>query len=107
MRFYFHLTNGTRFIADDEGIEISDLDAVRVEAIRAVRDFQAELGDTSSGWEGWRLEVVDDSGQMVIVIDLAGQGGSTTGGIAILLAAAIMQSLQLVLGHDGLLRLVL
>jgi hypothetical protein len=33
MPLYFHLQNGTEMIRDEEGIEVSDLDAARAEAL--------------------------------------------------------------------------
>ena len=40
MPLYFHLQNGTEMIRDEEGIEVSDLDAARAEALDSLRDVR-------------------------------------------------------------------
>lgn len=64
-RFYFHVCNGTGFIADEEGQELRDLDAARAEAIKSARsimasDVQRGMLDLSSF-----IEIEDGDRQLV------------------------------------------
>ena len=70
MRCYFHLVNGHEIIADDTGVEIIDLARAHELALQTIEDIRAEaiqLGDT---WQGWRLDVVDPSGSILLSIPL-------------------------------------
>jgi hypothetical protein len=40
-RYYFHVCNGTGFTEDEEGQDLPDLEAARVEAIRNARSIMA------------------------------------------------------------------
>jgi hypothetical protein len=46
-RYYFHVCNGNGFTEDEEGRELPDLEAARIEALRAARDIMAS--DVRSG----------------------------------------------------------
>jgi hypothetical protein len=41
-RYYFHVENGQEIIRDEEGIDLSDLDAVREEATTAARQIMSQ-----------------------------------------------------------------
>lgn len=69
-RFYFNLTDGSSMIRDDEGIEVSSIQAAVIAAMEAVEDLRAQDPLSSDEWQGWRLEVVDASGQAVQTIPL-------------------------------------
>jgi hypothetical protein len=40
-RFYLHVCNGTGFLEDEEGVELSDVDAARAAAVAGARDLMA------------------------------------------------------------------
>jgi hypothetical protein len=40
-RFYLHVCNGNGFVQDEEGQELADLEAARIEAIRSARSIMA------------------------------------------------------------------
>jgi hypothetical protein len=42
MRCYFHLVNGQTTLTDDEGLEVSDLESARVQALMTVSELQRE-----------------------------------------------------------------
>lgn len=70
MRVYFHATNGVRSILDQVGIEVVDIEQARVEALRALEEFRQELDPFEDCLSGWRLEVVDAAGLVVLTLDL-------------------------------------
>ena len=69
-RYYFNLTDGDVMIRDEEGIEASSLQAAVISAMEAVEELRAQEPLTSDEWRGWRLEIVDTSGQAVQSIPL-------------------------------------
>src|SRR5215213_4903712 len=69
-RYYFNLTNGETMIRDEEGIVASCIRAAVVSAMEAVEELRAEDPSNSDEWQGWRLEIVDTSGQAIQAIPL-------------------------------------
>ncbi|QRM33545.1 hypothetical protein [Microvirga sp. VF16] len=69
-RYYFNLTDGANMIRDEEGIEVSSLQAAVISALEAVEELRAQAPTSSDEWRGWRLEIVDGSGRAVQVIPL-------------------------------------
>ena len=69
-RYYFNLTNGDSMIRDEEGITAYSLQAAVVSAMEAVEELRAQDPSNSDEWQGWRLEIVDASGQAVQSIPL-------------------------------------
>lgn len=47
MRYFFHLREPGAFLADEEGLELSDLNAVKIAAIAGARSIIA--GDAMAG----------------------------------------------------------
>jgi hypothetical protein len=70
MRYFFNLTDGDAVIRDEEGVKASSVQAAVISAMAAVEELFAEDPMTSAEWQGWRLEIVDASGQAVQVIPL-------------------------------------
>jgi hypothetical protein len=69
-RYYFNLTNGDSMIRDEEGIAAASLHAAVVSAMEAVEELRAQDPSNSDEWQGWRLEIVDATGQAVQSIPL-------------------------------------
>ena len=69
-RYYFNLTNGETMIRDEEGIVASSVQAAVVSAMEAVEELRTHDPSNSDEWQGWRLEIVDASGQAVQTIPL-------------------------------------
>src|SRR5687767_8682864 len=69
-RYYFNLTDGETMIRDEEGIEASSIQAATVSALEAAEELRAQDPANSDEWQGWRLEIVDASGQAVQTIPL-------------------------------------
>ncbi|EIM26871.1 DUF6894 family protein [Microvirga lotononidis] len=70
MRCYFHLVNSHEFIGDDTGVEILDLATARGFALQAIEDIREEAIQVGASWQGWRLDVVNPSGEVLLSIPL-------------------------------------
>jgi hypothetical protein len=70
MRCYFHLVNSPESIPDDTGIEVSDLTKAEEMALQAIEDIREEAIQQGASWQGWRLDIVDRSGLVLLSIPL-------------------------------------
>jgi hypothetical protein len=70
MRCYFHLVNSHEAIPDDTGIEVADLATARDFALQAIDEIREEAIQAGASWQGWRLDVVDPSGSVLLSIPL-------------------------------------
>ena len=67
-RYFFHIDNGA-FAPDQVGVELQDLTAARIEAVRAA----GEMINTASEsfWEHqtpWDMHVTDEGGQLLFTL---------------------------------------
>ena len=70
MRLYFHLQKGTEAIRDEDGIEVSDVDAARAEALNTIREMRSAEDRERPDWTGWKLAVADESGALLFALDV-------------------------------------
>jgi hypothetical protein len=70
MRCYFHLVSSHASIPDDIGIEVSDLAMAEEMALQAIEDIREEAIQQGASWQGWRLDIVDRSGRVLLSIPL-------------------------------------
>ena len=70
MRVFFHLSNGTEQIRDDDGVEVESLDQAHAQALRALAEFRAEELVAESALADWRLAAQDSSGAVIFTLDL-------------------------------------
>jgi hypothetical protein len=72
VRIYFHLTGAQVVVRDFEGVEVSDLHDALARARRTIKHKQLRQEDPSAAqdWAGWRLEVADAAGQVLVSLDL-------------------------------------
>jgi hypothetical protein len=70
MRCYFHLVNSQGAIRDDVGIEVSDLQTTRHQAIKAIHELRQESDGAEEEWRGWQLDVADAEGNIILAIPL-------------------------------------
>jgi hypothetical protein len=70
MRCYFHLVSCHDAILDQTGVEVTDLAAAEVQAIRAVHELREEDPDADEDWQGWQLNVTGTSGHLLLSIPL-------------------------------------
>ncbi len=71
MRCYFHLVNSHEEILDDEGIEVSNFEDAKAQALIAVVELRREYSDVIDDWSGWRLEIVCPEGRLLHSIPLS------------------------------------
>ncbi len=69
-RYFFHLVSDDEVIPDEEGIDLWNDDGTLLHIIKAVNDLLRE-GLPLDDWQGWRLEVMDGTGRLVVCIPLA------------------------------------
>jgi hypothetical protein len=69
-RYFFNLTNGETMIRDEEGIVASSITAAVISAMEAVEELRAQDPSNSDEWQGWRLDIVNATGQAVQTIPL-------------------------------------
>jgi hypothetical protein len=72
MRLFFHLVDKQDTIHDLEGVEVTDLDQARTEALRALAEMRRDDPLAPQDWSGWTLRVTDASGRVVLSLDLDG-----------------------------------
>ncbi|MFC4171384.1 DUF6894 family protein [Microvirga sp. GCM10011540] len=70
MRFYFHLVNLHERILDDAGVEVSDIQSARQQALKAIYELRQEAELSIDDWKGWQLEIVDTEGNIITVLPL-------------------------------------
>jgi hypothetical protein len=70
MRCYFHLVSSHESIPDDIGIEVSDLAMAEEMALQAIEGIREEAIQQGASWQGWRLDIVDRSGRVLLSIPL-------------------------------------
>jgi hypothetical protein len=64
-RFFFHLrTPSGELIRDDQGVELTDLDAAVREADLAARGFAGDAKLGGCDYSGWNFEIRSDSGSI-------------------------------------------
>jgi hypothetical protein len=73
MLCYFHLVSCHEVIPDETGIEILDLDAARIEALKAVRELREEIHQLYGDWREWQIDVTDACGTVLMSIPLGAQ----------------------------------
>jgi hypothetical protein len=69
MRCFFNLADAHQFILDEEGVEVTDVGALATHVAKAIEEFRLENGETRH-WTGWRLEVADTSGFVLLALEL-------------------------------------
>jgi Domain of unknown function (DUF6894) len=70
MRLFFHLTNGSEVIVDDDGLEVAHLDEVRKVIAADLEELKREI--PLERRNGWRLEVTDQAGEILVSVPLSG-----------------------------------
>ena len=67
---YFNLVSAHQTIADDQGVEVADLDEARMLAREAAAEMIQEGEAQIEDWRGWRLEATDPSRAVLFTISL-------------------------------------
>ncbi len=73
LRYYFNLTDGDEVVRDEDGIEVPDVRVALIHALDAIEELRGEDISFSGEWQGWRLDVVDGSGNLIqsLPLDIA------------------------------------
>jgi uncharacterized protein DUF6894 len=71
-RYYFHLTNGEEVMRDEDGIEAPDARTALIHAFEAIAELRQDDTAASSEWQGWRLDIIDGSGNLIHSLPLDG-----------------------------------
>jgi hypothetical protein len=70
MRCFFHLRGNGSEILDEDGVEVGSVEEARTEALKAIGEMRREDPCLQHHWNGWRLTIVSDGGQVVSMIPL-------------------------------------
>jgi hypothetical protein len=70
MRCYFNLVDASEVILDRIGIEVSDPERARAEALDVIREQRQADPVAAQEWRGWSLTGIDDTGQLLFSIPL-------------------------------------
>ncbi len=65
VRYYFNLTDGDEIIRDPDGIVVPDLRTALIHAFEAIEELRREASSSLDEWQGWRLDIVDGSGNLI------------------------------------------
>jgi hypothetical protein len=71
MRCFFNLVSAHSSIPDLEGVEVADMEELRAEVSKAIEEMRLGEPDAARDWNGWRMEVTDPKGAILLTIDLS------------------------------------
>ena len=69
-RFFFHLVSDDEVIRDTDGISLSVHGGVPLCVARAIEDLRHEGFFAAGVWQGWQIEITDDTGQTILKVSL-------------------------------------
>ena len=70
MRCFFNLADGHSSMLDPEGVEVADMEELRAEVSKAIEEMRLGEPDAARDWNGWRMEVTDSAGAILLTVDL-------------------------------------
>jgi hypothetical protein len=68
MPCFFHLMDGQESILDEEGLEVTDIQAVHAYALEATQELRQETGLCFDDWQGWQLIAADEGGEILLSV---------------------------------------
>ena len=71
MRCFFNLVDGHSSMLDPEGVEVADMEQLRAEVSKAIEELRHADPGASRDWKGWRMEVTDPKGAILLTVDLS------------------------------------
>ena len=66
----FNLADGHSSMLDPEGVEVADMEELRAEVSKAIEEVRLGEPDAARDWNGWRMEVTDSAGAVLLTVDL-------------------------------------
>lgn len=79
VRCHFNLKHGSHRIVDEVGVDAEDLPTARRDARIAIREMLMSHEHGAAFWSGWTMEVTDDAGAILFVLDVATSGAVMDG----------------------------
>jgi hypothetical protein len=70
MLCFFHLVDAHGSILDEHGVEVADMSQLPAEAEKSIEELRSADPSAARDWKGWRLEVTDTSGTVLLTINL-------------------------------------
>ena len=70
MRCYFHLIGSVGELPDEEGVEVNSVEEARTEALKAIVDLRREDAGIQADWNGWKLIIVGEAGEVLSTVRL-------------------------------------
>ena len=70
MRCFFNLIDGHSSMLDPQGVEIADMEELRSEVAKAIAEMRHVDPAAARDWRGWRMEVTDPEGAVLLTVDL-------------------------------------
>ena len=70
MRYFFNLVRAHESMLDTEGVEVTSIEDLRAEVAAAIGEVRRADPSATTMWRGWRLEVTDRSGTVLLTINL-------------------------------------
>ena len=70
MRLYFHLVSDFAEIPDTDGLEVRATGDLRPQILKALEEIRKEKPHLFEEGRGWRVNVADDSGQVLFSLAL-------------------------------------
>ena len=65
-RYMFHIVGSDQTFVDDEGMDLSDLNAAKEEARKDAHDFmKARFERLGGDWSKWAIEICDTDGALL------------------------------------------
>jgi hypothetical protein len=70
MRLYFHLVSDFAEIPDTDGLEVKATGDLRPQILKALEEIRKEKPELLDEGRSWRVNVADDSGQVLFSLAL-------------------------------------
>ncbi|NNM72584.1 DUF6894 family protein [Enterovirga aerilata] len=70
MRCFFHVISADKQILDRTGVEVSSVEDARAQALQAISELRRENPSLERSWDGYHLNVVDDTGRTLFSLAL-------------------------------------
>ena len=70
MRCFFNLVGPHDSLVDTDGVEVSSTEALGAQVAKAIEEVRRADPGAARDWKGWRLEVTDSSGAVLLSVNL-------------------------------------
>ena len=67
-KYFFHIRSGDTYSPDDQGVDFSNIEAAKREAITEAREMNADMVIEGDPLDGMRFEVTDESGNIALIL---------------------------------------